>query len=128
MIRRPLHERFSGVVRSGVKTTTMREKAWPVGALILLYNWSEKPYRSKQVEVAVVVVEQAVEVCITRTVEDKMHFERMEVLGDSPSLWQTEGFESREEMQDWFLPLVKPGRTIKRKLMRFKMVEERGAA
>jgi hypothetical protein len=129
MMRRPLHSRFSAAVRAGRKTTTMREKAWPVGVPILLYNWSEKPYRSTQLEVAVVVVEWVDEVDIWRDPDGKMSYgwQRRSTSGGR-CLWEREGFESQTDMDMWFRPLAKPGVTLKRKLMGFRLVEERGAA
>ncbi len=113
MIRRPVHNKLAGAVRAKIKQTTMREKAWPVGVPIMLYEWSGKPYRSKQVEVGVVAVSWVRDVWIHR-------------LGDE--MWEVEGFESQQEMNAWFRALVKPGKVLKRKLMRFVLVEERGVA
>ena len=56
MIKRPLDPKFSDAVREGRKVTTIREKPWPVGKPIMLYNWSGIPYRSKHIDVASVKV------------------------------------------------------------------------
>jgi hypothetical protein len=131
MIRRPLNEKFSPAVRAGRKVTTMREKAWPVGVPILLYNWSGKPYRSKQVEVAVVVVKFVSEALICRMPGCGSMMFDWDSRGanvEGRRLWQCEGFDSEDEMNEWFMKLVKPGQTLSRQLMWFEMVEERGAA
>ena len=52
MTRRPLNERFANKVLAEIKHTTIRDKAWPMGKPIMLFRWSGKPYRSKQIEVA----------------------------------------------------------------------------
>lgn len=94
----------------------------------MLYNWSGKPYRSKQVEVAVVVVESVGEVDISQDADFKMIYAWTWTGTDARCLWEREGFESQGDMDAWFRRLVKPGKVLRRKLMRFKMVEERGVA
>jgi hypothetical protein len=121
MIRRALNSQFTEAVLEGRKTTTIRDRPWPVGKPIVLYNWIGAAYRSPQMYVATIVVESTCEVYITRSKDDKMAIEPMEILGDGPSLWQTEGFDSRDDMHAWFLPLVKPGETIMKNLMRFRL-------
>lgn len=41
--------------------------------------------------------------------------------GNGIPLHESEGFESREEMDDWFRRLVKPGQTVTKALMRFRL-------
>ena len=57
MIKRPLNPRFSDAVREGRKFTTIRADLWPVGVPIMLYNWSGAAYRSKQIDVAAIIVQ-----------------------------------------------------------------------
>jgi hypothetical protein len=125
MIRRPLNSQFTEAVLGGRKTTTIRDKPWPVGKPIMLFNWSGAPYRSSQIDVAAVEVENVCDVFITRGKDDSLAIDTMSMtmLGGSPPLWQTEGFVSGEAMRAWFLPLVKPGETIMKHLMRFRRVE-----
>ena len=35
---------------------------------------------------------------------------------------ETEGFENRKAMDDWFRPLVKPGQTVEKTMMRFSLL------
>lgn len=102
MIKRPLNSRFVEPVLADKKTTTIREKTWPVGIPILLYHWSGKAYRSKHHDVAVIVVKGFWTIRITHKLDG------------------SEGFGSQSEMDEWFRPLVKPGRTVEKTLMRFR--------
>lgn len=124
MIKRPLHRRFGTAVPEEVKTTTIRDKPWPVGVPIMLYHWSGAPYRSKHVDVAVIVVEEVMPIGIER-LDDKVWFFPGRAIG--APLWQVEGFESEAEMQDWFLAKMKPGEHAMKHLMRFRLwaTEER---
>lgn len=120
MIKRPLDPRFSEAVKEGRKFTTIRENPWPVGKPIMLYNWSGKPYRSKHVDVAPVRVSGFWTIRITRNDDDSMSYEcGME---NAKPIHETEGFDSAEAMDDWFRPLVKPGATIEKALMRFSLL------
>lgn len=118
MIKRPLNSRFREAVLRDVKTTTIRDKAWPVGVPIMLYNWAGAAYRSKQVDVAPVIVKGFWTIRIT-------HLHRGDVMvyqcgkESGPELYKSEGFSSKEEMDDWFRPLVPAGRTIEKTLMLF---------
>ena len=121
MIKRPLDPRFSAAVRDGRKFTTIREKAWPVGVPIMLYNWSGKPYRSKHVNVAVVKVSGFWRMEIAHLEGGEMRYAcGME---NAKPLHEREGFESGEAMDDWFRPLVKEGETMEKVLMRFEVIE-----
>ena len=117
MIKRPLNPQFSTAVLEGRKFTTIREKPWPVGVPIMLYNWSGLPYRSKQVDVCPVKVIFTQPITIT-------HWDNGIMLFDYPCnwpLWEGEGFDSGDAMDDWFRPLVKPGQTVFKHLMQFKL-------
>jgi len=118
MIKRPLNARFSGPVLAGKKTTTIRDKAWPVGVPIMLYNWSGAAYRSKQIDVAAVVVKGFWTIRITHRPDGAMAYECGKESG--PALYESEGFASQDEMDEWFRPLVKPGRTVEKTLMLFR--------
>ena len=117
MIKRPLNSRFTGPVLAGVKTSTIRNKPWPVGVPIMLYNWSGKAYRSKQVDAAVIVVSEVRAIRITRREDGGMLY----AYGQPGTrlLHETEGFRSRSELDDWFRPLVKSGQTVVKALMMF---------
>jgi len=121
MLKRPLNPRFRDAVLRDVKTTTIRDKAWPVGVPVMLYNWSGAAYRSKQTDVAPVVVKGFWTILITHNPGGVMVYECGKESG--PALHETEGFASREEMDDWFRPLVKPGTGVKKTLMLFERIK-----
>lgn len=81
MHRRPLSWQFNQAVLEGRKISTIRAKRWPIGP-IQLYNWSGKPYASKQENVAVVSVKSCHEILILRHKE--------EVLSLLPKEWEPE--------------------------------------
>lgn len=122
MIKRPLDPRFSQAVLTGQKFTTIRESLWPIGVPIMLYNWSGKPYRSKQTNVAAIIVQGYWPITITRHKDDTMSY----TYGmDNPKqLHETEGFTSREELDNWFRPMVEPDQTITKTLMRFRLAKD----
>jgi hypothetical protein len=117
MIKRPLNPRFREQVLDGRKTTTIRDKPWPVGVPIMLYNWTGAAYRSKQLDVAAIVVKGYWTIRITHRKDGGMLYAYGRV-NDTP-LHATEGFASRAEMDDWFRPLVKRGQTVEKTLMLF---------
>ncbi len=121
MIKRPLDSRFSEKVKSGAKFTTIRSKPWPVGKPIMLYNWSGKPYRSPQIDVAAVTVLGFWPIVIVHQHDGKMLY-GCGMESDVP-LWQREGFESEAAMDDWFRKSVKKGETVFKHLMRFKLLK-----
>lgn len=128
MIKRPLNPRFSAAVLEGRKVTTIREKPWPVGKPVMLYNWSGAPYRSPQADVAAVVVEDWTPIRIGR-VEGELGL--MCYLADrgihrGRLLWSCEGFLSEEDMDEWFRSKMKPGEWVDRALMRFRVVTPAG--
>jgi hypothetical protein len=125
MIKRPLNPQFNTAVLEGRKFTTIREKPWPVGVPIMLYNWSGAAYRSPQVNVAAVIVEETGIVHITHREGGGIiyfgfihqNFHRAE----GTNLYKSEGFSSAAEMADWFRPLIKPGQTVEKHLMKFRL-------
>ena len=107
MIKRPLNPRFSAAVREGRKFTTIRDNPWPVGVPIMFYNWSGTAYRSQQIDVCPVIVLGFWPIQITRMKDGVMRYDfGME---NSKPLHETEGFESREKLDDWFRQLVESG-------------------
>lgn len=86
----------------------------------MLYNWSGKPYRSKQVDVAPVKVSGFWTIRITRNDDDSMSYEYG--MENAKAIHETEGFESADAMDEWFRPLVKPGQTVEKALMRFSLL------
>lgn len=82
MIKRPLNSQFREKVLCGEKTTTIRDKAWPVGVPIMLYAYG-------------------------RVNPQPIH--------------ETEGFESRAEMDAWFRSLIKQGEPVEKTLMLFRL-------
>lgn len=121
MIKRPLDKRFGAAVLAEEKFTTIREKAWPVGMPIMLYHWSGLPYRSKQTNVSAVKVLGFWPIEIHHDSDGQMKY--MCGMENGKALWQSEGFGSQTEMDDWFRKVTKPGRTMKM-LMRFKLLAD----
>jgi len=117
MIKRPLNSRFSGKVKAGIKITTIRCKPWPVGIPIMLYNWTAAAYRSKQRDVTPIIVYDTHPITITRT-DDYVRFSIVKV--DDRELWESEGFDSKEELHEWFFKALKPEQTVIYHLMRFR--------
>lgn len=122
MTRRPLHTRFSQAVLERRKITTIREKAWPIGKPIMLFNWSGTAYRSKQIDVAAVIVTAATPIDISLgEFSDCVTFS--EIMGLGRPLWECEGFNGPLDMNDWFLPKLKPGQTLTKILHRFELYQ-----
>lgn len=121
MIRRPLNSRFSDAVLRDQKITTIRDKPWPVAVPIMLFNWSGVAYRSKQVDVAAVIVYEVCEIRITRC-EHRMSYSFIPDPETKKAIYQTEGFATLFEMNAWFRPLVKSGQTVTKYLMRFHRI------
>jgi hypothetical protein len=119
MIKRPLNERFTEAVLAGRKITTIREKEWPVGVPIMLYNWSGKPYRSKQINVAAVKVTGFWTIEIAHRSDGVMLYAYG--MENERPLYDTEGFASREEIDDWFRAVVPVGHLVSKRLMRFSL-------
>lgn len=120
MIRRSINARFEQPVLAGIKTTTIRENPWPVSVPIQIFRWSGIPYRSKQINVAVIEVNEVTAVKITHKPDGDMLY----AYGtpNAHLLHETEGFTSRADMDAWFRPLVKPGQTLNQHLMRFRLL------
>ena len=121
MIKRPLNSRFSDAVREGIKITTIRDRAWPIGKSVMLYNWTGAAYRSKQMDVAAVTVLASSPVTITR-IGDEMTYQIAYQWPIGP-LWKTEGFDSQEDMDLWFQDKMKPGQAMQKAIVRFILDE-----
>jgi hypothetical protein len=120
MIKRPLHPRFNQAVLEGRKITTIRDKPWPIGVPIMTYNWSGPPYRSKQIDVAPIIVENAWPIHIMhRSHGGVTYFDVPDI--DGRLLWDHEGFGSSEELNAWFRAEVKLGQTVPKFLMKFHL-------
>ena len=119
MIKRSVNVRFRQAVLDGIKKSTIRDNPWPEGKPIMLYHWSGKPYRSKHVDICAVVVHAVVPITIQRAEDDAMLYSYLHL---SYQLWSVEGFASREDMDAWFRPLVRPGSCLKKHLMFFRRV------
>jgi hypothetical protein len=120
MIRRPLNERFADAVLCGRKITTIRDNPWPIGKPIMLFRWSGKPYRSKQIDIAAVVVTGAISIDISLG-DFTDHVEFPEIIGLPRPLWDCEGFNGPMDMNDWFLAKMKPRTTVTKSLMQFRL-------
>ena len=120
MIKRPLNSQFSEKVKAGEKITTIRDKVWPINVPIMLYNWAGAPYRSRHVDVAVIKVIGFWPISITHCDDGSMVY----ALGmeNERELWQTEGFDSAQKMDEWFRPLVRKNSTLVKVAMRFRLV------
>jgi hypothetical protein len=118
MIKRPLDKRFREAVLDGRKTTTIRDKAWPVGVPIMLYNWSDVAYRSRQLDVCPVMVRGWWTIRITHNADGTMTYECGKESG--AALHEGEGFASRGDMDNWFRARVGRGGTVVKKLMLFR--------
>lgn len=124
MIKRPLNARFSQAVLAGRKITTIRDAAWPCDVPIMLYHWSGAAYRSKHIDVAPIIVQSVRPITIEHPPGGMLTY----LYGPYISgrfLWDHEGFETRQEMDDWFRPLVKPGTTDTKILMIFSLAHSR---
>lgn len=123
MIRRPISSQFGPAVFEDRKTTTIRPNPWPVGVPIQLYHWEGKPYRSKQINLAVVIVEAVTAICITHPVQQPLIYAyKIPAAQKNRQLWETEGFQCRADLDNWFRPLIKPGSDIVHHLHTFRRI------
>lgn len=119
MHKRPLNPRFTQAVLDGRKTTTIRDHPWPVWKEVMLYNWAGAAYRSKQIDVAPVLVESETLIIISN-VDGIMCYLPDNI--DGTPLHVTEGFAELRDMDEWFERLVKPGQQTRKHLMRFRLL------
>lgn len=127
MLKRPINPRFNQAVLDGRKFTTIREKPWPVGTPIMLYNWSGEAYRSKQIDVAPIVVIGFWTIKIAHLASDGAMRYAYGMESATP-IYQSEGFDSGAEMDEWFRRIVKPGHINTCALMRFRVANASGDA
>lgn len=114
MIKRPLDRRFAEAVKEGRKITTIRKTSWPLHTPIMLFHWEYKPYRSKHMNVCAVQAILAKQCKITH-----YHGGEMEYIVDpfllgmfnatDFHLWEAEGFNSKQAMDEWFREAVPAG-------------------
>jgi hypothetical protein len=86
----------------------------------MLYNWSGAAYRSKQVDVAAVEVEEVLEMIVTHDRDGGIVFGRDKI--DGIPIHKTEGFADAGEMQRWFAKVIPVGKTFELALMRFRLL------
>jgi hypothetical protein len=120
MIKRPINPRFNEAILSGCKLTTIRDSFWRTDVPIMLYNWSAAAYRSKQIDVAPIIVEsvQPLEIVMPDFGEPS-YYPR---IIDGRPLWSCEGFKDQDDMDSWFYKVVKTGQTANKFLMRFRLL------
>lgn len=118
MRRRSLNPRFEDKALADIKYTTIRDHPWLVGVPIMLFKWCGTAYRSKQIDIAVIIVERTKPIQI----QNRSDHQPLTFLTDEPipELWRSEGFNSSEELDAWFRPLTPPGQTITKHLMIFR--------
>ena len=119
MIRRPLNPRFNAAVLAGRKFTTIRDRVWPIGVPIMLYNWTGPAYRSKQIAVAEIKVLGYWPIQIHHIPYGTMRY--IHGMENIKPLYETEGFATSDDLDDWFRPLVKPNQPARKYLMRFRL-------
>jgi hypothetical protein len=85
----------------------------------MLYNWSGAAYRSKQVDVAAIEVEEVLEIVVTHDRDGGIVFSRDKI--DGVPIHKTEGFADAGQMQEWFAKAVPKGSTADLSLMRFRL-------
>ena len=113
MIKRSFQRRFRTPVRQAIKTTTIRDKPWPVGVRIMAFSWEAKPYRSKHADICPIIVERTEPILLTfQQGGDAVLYHLPQGPWENPRpLWATEGFNSQEDMDSWFLKI--PGKKPK---------------
>lgn len=121
MVKRPIHSQFNEAVLAGRKFTTIRKKPWRRDQPVMLYNWTGKPYRSKQQNVAAVEVTAWWPIWMTHWKNGDVTYD-IQTMDEKP-IHESEGFSSREEMDAWFRKEVPKGTTEIRYLMRFRLLK-----
>jgi hypothetical protein len=72
------------------------------------------------VDVAAVKVTGFWRITICKTVSGDMRYAYC--METEKALWETEGFDSREAMDEWFRPMAQCGEVIEKTLMRFSLL------
>jgi len=88
----------------------------------MLYNWQGKAYRSKQCDIAVIEVQEVLDVGIFHDPDGHLVFDRDYI--DGIPLHKTEGFEDHGQMQEWFSKVIPIGETMEFSLMRFRVSQD----
>lgn len=124
MIRRPISRQLAPKVVAGIKTTTIRDSAWPVGVPIQLYEWSGQAYRSPQIDVCQVMVDSVEKLTIIYS-----GFGHVWFMGsdgkylEKDVLALTEGFDSVDDLDRWFNPTGKASDPVQKHMMRLRLLE-----
>lgn len=89
----------------------------------MLYNWSGAAYRSKQIDVAAIIVAevQPIEIAMPDFGEPAYTPRKLDC---GCPLWVSEGFASQDDMDSWFYKVVKTGETVTKSLMRFSLLND----
>lgn len=114
MIKRPVNIVFREKILAREKISTIRAKQWPLCTPIMLFSWEDKPYRSKHKDLAVITVQAIIPIAIWRSASNALIYSyskrqgscfEMSIFGKP--LFQAEGFDSAEQMDEWFTKLLK---------------------
>jgi hypothetical protein len=116
MIRRPLNSQFNDAVLSDIKITTIRKKPWPLG-LVMLYNWTGRPYWSPPINLCSVEVLRHSPIVIERKKDSITYAHDLEL---PRPLWHCEGFPNQQCMDDWFAKTIKVGKSVSMHIQLFK--------
>jgi len=92
----------------------------------MLYKWSGAAYRSKQIDIVAIEVEETLELIVTHDRDGGVVFSREKI--DGIPIHQTEGFDDAGQMQEWFTQVVPIGKTVELSLMRFRLLNVRVVA
>lgn len=128
MIKRPVNIVFREKILAREKISTIRAKQWPLCTPIMLFSWEDKPYRSKHKDLAVITVQAIIPIAIWRSASNALIYSyskrqgscsEMSIFGKP--LFQAEGFDSAEQMDEWFTKLLKKDENINQSLMLFSL-------
>jgi hypothetical protein len=86
----------------------------------MLYNWSGAAYRSKQIDVAAIIVEEVQPIEIVMPEFGEPAYYPLKLDCGCP-LWISEGFASQDDMDSWFYKVVKTGQEATKSLMKFRL-------
>lgn len=91
-------DRFIGLIKQGIKTTTIRKRArCKFGDTLSLRRWTGRPYRSKQDVIAQAVCRSVKGIVITES-----HVEVDGILVDGTKIAVKDGFTCQPELESWF--------------------------
>lgn len=128
MIKRPINSIFREKILAREKISTIRAKQWPLCTPIMLFSWEDKPYRSKHKDLAVITVQAIYPITISRSASNVLAYSYSSREGScsemsifSKPLFQVEGFDSAEQMDEWFTKLLIKDESINQFLMLFSL-------